>query len=462
MTFFYIIISILITTLIFISCTTSKNIQSIKPEPSMTNRVIQNSKISYIGLPIEIGLKDLEKQMNLILTGLIYEDSIMEDDNIMLKMWKTNDIKINENHGKIHSEIPVKIWLKFKYGTDFLGLNDTRVLNMEGIFYFKSNVALKNWKITTISELIDYKWNSSPTIEVAGKKVSVTYILNPAINIFKNKLTKKIDSAIVEMADYKDYVIEALDTLSKPYLINDQYEVWLKINPLELYSTQAYLKNNKVVLGLALKCSLLTVIGNRPLPGFDKAKLKIQNIEKITDKFEAYLAGVATYKDASRIITNNFKDVEFKSNGAKIKIMNVDMWYKEEKVVLALTVSGSIKGTIYLTGKPKYNSEKSVIYFDDLQYIVDTKNILTKFADWMLGDIILNKINSYCTISICENLEIAKKEMMNYFNNYSPISGVFVNGTIAAMDFENIEIGNDAIIAFLKVTGKVNVKVDGF
>ncbi len=457
----YILIVVFISTIFFISCTTSKNINSIKPEPSISNRVIQNSKISYIGMPVEIGLKDLEKQMNSILTGLIYEDSIIEDDNILLKMWKTNDIKIIEKEGKIFSEVPVKIWMKFKYGTDFLGLNDTRVLNLKGIFSFKSNVALKNWKMSTISELIDYKWNSSPTIEVAGKKVAVTYILNPAINIFKNKLTKKIDLAIGEMADYKDYVIDALDTLSKPYLINDQYEVWLKINPLELYSTQAYLKSNKVVLGLALKCSLLTVIGNQPSSGFDKSKLRIQNIEKITDKFEAYLAGVATYKDASRIITNNFKDVEFKSNGAKIKILNVDMWYKEEKVVLALTVSGSIKGTIYLTGKPKYNNEKSVIYFDDLQYIVDTKNVLTKFADWMLGDIILNKINSYCTISICENLEQAKKEMMNYFNNYSPISGIYVNGTVTTLDFENIEIGNDAIIAFLKVAGKVNIKVDG-
>jgi hypothetical protein len=461
MTVIYILISVLIPTIFLISCSTSKNIKSIKPEPTISPRVIQNSKISYIGMPLEIGLKDLEKQMNSILSGLIYEDSIIEDDNILLKMWKTNDIKITEKEEKIFSEIPVKIWMKFKYGTEFLGLNDTRVLNLEGIFYFKSDVALKNWKMTTNSELLDYKWKSSPTIEIGGKKVAITYILNPAINIFKNKLSNKIDLAISEMADYKAYVIEALDTLSKPYLINDQYEVWLKINPLELYSTQAYLKNNKVVLGLALKCSLLTVIGSQPLPGFDKNKLKIQNIDKITDKFEAFLAGVATYKDASRIITNNFKDAEFKSNGAKIKILNVEMWYKEEKVVLALTVSGSLKGTIYLTGKPKYDSEKSLIYFDDLQYIVDTKNILSKFADWMLGDIILNKINSYCTISICENLDQAKKEMMNYFNNYSPMAGVYVNGTVTTLDFENIEIGNDAIIAFLKVVGKVNIKVDG-
>lgn len=461
MTVLYILISVLISTIFLISCSTSKNIKSIKPEPSISSRVIQNSKISYIGMPLEIGLKDLEKQMNSILSGLIYEDSIIEDDNILLKMWKTNEIKITEKEGKIFSEIPVKIWMKFKYGTDFLGLNDTRVLNLEGIFYFKSSVALKNWKMTTTSELLDYKWNSSPTIEIAGKKVAITYILNPAINIFKNKLAKKIDFAVSEMADYKDYVIDALDTLSRPYLINDQYEVWLKINPIELYSTQAYLKNNKVVLGLALKCSLLTVIGSQPSSGYDKTKLKIQNIDKITDKFEAFLAGVSTYKDASRIITSNFKDVEFKSGGAKIKIQNVEMWYKEEKVVLALTVSGSLKGTIYLTGKPKYNSEKSLIYFDDLQYIVDTKNILSKFADWMLGDIILTKINSYCTISISENMELAKKELMNYFNNYSPISGIYVNGTVTTFDFENIEIGNDAIIAFLKVAGKVSIKVDG-
>ena len=34
--------------------------------------------------------------------------------------------------------IPLKIWAKFKYGTDFLGLNDTREINLNGTITLNS------------------------------------------------------------------------------------------------------------------------------------------------------------------------------------------------------------------------------------------------------------------------------------------------------------------------------------
>jgi hypothetical protein len=39
-----------------------------------------------------------------------------------MKVWKSNEITLEEKNGFIISKIPLKIWAKFKYGTDFLGL----------------------------------------------------------------------------------------------------------------------------------------------------------------------------------------------------------------------------------------------------------------------------------------------------------------------------------------------------
>jgi hypothetical protein len=130
-------------------------------------------------------------------------------------------------------------------------------------------------------------------------------------------------------------------------------------------------------------------------------------------------------------------------------------------MVIALDLLGSINGTIYLAGFPQFNETTQEIYFDQLDYVLDTKNKLLKTANWLAQGMVLRKIQESCRYSIQPNLEEGKKSMMNYLKNYSPMSGVFINGSISAIDFQKIQLTNNAIIAFIKVNGNVKVAVDG-
>ncbi len=130
-------------------------------------------------------------------------------------------------------------------------------------------------------------------------------------------------------------------------------------------------------------------------------------------------------------------------------------------MVIALDLIGSLNGTIYLAGFPKYNSEKKEIYFDELDYVLDTKNKLLRTANWLAQGIILKKIQQNCRYSIQPNLDEGKKTMLNYLNNYSPMKGVFVNGKMEDIQFQKIELSQNAIIAFVKVNGVININVDG-
>ena len=101
------------------------------------------------------------------------------------------------------------------------------------------------------------------------------------------------------------------------------------------------------------------------------------------------------------------------------------------------------------------------IYFDELNYVLDTKSVLLKSANWLLQGTILNKIKESCRYSIQENLDEGKKNMEPYLNNYSPMKGVFVNGSLDDFNFEKVELTNKAIIAFITTSGKMNIKIDG-
>lgn len=442
-------------------CSTSNKIASLKPVPSENVPMVYKTTTSFVNMPMEITLKEIENQLNKSLTGLIYEDNDITDDKSEMKIWKTGTIKLVEKDGKIQSILPLKIWSKFKYGTEFMGLNDTREIDMNGTITLISDAKLSNWKMNTNSKIEDFQWSESPTILVAGKKVPITYIINPTLSIFKSKVAKKIDDAIEKSCDFKPYVLDVLEKMSTPFETSEQYETWFKMIPIEVYVTDAVLKKSKIEMDLGLKCSMQTMVGQQPKNTFDREVVTFKAVSKMPDKTVATVAAISTYESASRIITKNFQGKEFGSGTRKIVVQKVDLWAKDGKMIIALDMTGSVNGSIYLSGIPYYNSITKEIYFDQMDYVLNSKGILTKTANWLLQGIILKKIQENCRYSIKENLDEGKKSMLPYLNNFSPMKGVFVNGTMNDFEFEKVELTNNAIIAFITTTGKMNVKIDG-
>lgn len=445
------------------SCSTTNKIAALKPEPDDASPLVYDNAPSFINLPVSIKLKDIENKTNSLLNGLIYEDNNIEDDNIEMKIWKQAPISITNENGKVKTVLPLKVWVKYRFGTTTMGiaLYNSSEFSLNGVVTLTSDAALTNWKLNTRTTLKSLDWKESPTMTVFGKSIPVTYLINPAVNLFKSKIEKKIDEAIEKSMDFKPNVLAALEKISNPFQMSEAYESWLQIVPIEIYSTNARLKNDSFLLEMGMKCNMETVIGTQPKTKFDASKIILKPVTKIPNQISANIAAVSTYTEASKIMTKNFANQEFGSGSKKVTVQKVAIWQKEGKMVIALDVLGTVNGTIYLTGLPQYNEQTKELFFDKMDYALDTKNKLMRTANWLAQGLVLRKIQESCRYSITPNLEEGKKNMMSYLQNYSPMPGVFVNGKIDDIQFQKIQLTNQAIIAFIKVNGTVNISVDG-
>ncbi|TDE54764.1 DUF4403 family protein [Flavobacterium sp. GT3P67] len=464
---FFSALLIILSIALITSCSTTSKIATLKPEPDDAIPLVYENIPSFINLPISVKLKDIENQTNSLLNGLIYEDNNIEDDDIEMKIWKLAPITIKNDNGangqKIRTVLPLKAIVKYRIGTKKMGveLYNTKEFNLDGVVTLLSDVGLTNWKMNTKTELKSLDWNESPTMTVFGKNVPVTYLINPGIKLFKSKIEKKIDDAIAKSMDFKPNVLAALEKICAPFQMSDTYESWLRIVPIEIYSTNAKLKNDTFVLEMGMKCNMETLIGKQPESKFNASKIILKPVSKIPQEITANIVAVSTYLEASKLMTKNFAGQEFGSGSKKIKVQNVAIWHKNGKMIIALDVLGSVNGTIYLAGFPQYNDKTKEVYFDELDYALDTKNKLMRTANWLAQGLILRKIEQSCRYSIKPNLEEGQKSMMTYLKNYSPMQGVFVNGKMEEIQFQKIQLTNQAIIAFIKVKGTVNVSVDG-
>jgi len=449
------------------SCSASQKLATLKPEPDDASPLIYESNPSFINLPISVKLKDIENQTNALLNGLIYEDTNIEDDDIEIKIWKQALIQIQNDDSnpdkKIKTILPLKAFIKYRIGTKKLGveLYDIREFNLNGVITLSSEVALTNWKLNTKTEFKSLNWKESPTMSILGKNMPITYLVNPAISIFKSKIEKKIDESIEKSMDFKPNVLSALEKICAPFQMSDTYESWLRIVPVEVYSTSAKLKKDQFLLDMGMKCNMETIIGKQPESKFNANKIVLKPVAKIPNQITSNIAAISTYLDASEIMTKNFAGQEFGSGSKKVMVKNVEIWHKDGKMVIALDVLGSVNGTLYLNGFPQYNPQSKEIYFDKLDYVLDTKSKLMRTASWLAQGLILKKMQESCRYSIQPNLEEGKKSMASYLKNYSPMPGVFVNGKMEDIQFDKIQLTNQAIIAFIKINGTVNVSVDG-
>jgi hypothetical protein len=455
--------SLLLVLILFSNCSTTSKIAALKPEPDDAAPLVYENSPSIINIPVSIRLKDIENQTNKALTGVIYEDKNIEDDDVQMQISKYAPITIENLNGKIKTVLPLKANIKYRIGTDKFGiaLYSVQEINLNGNITLLSDVKLSNWKMNTKTEFKSLDWNETPSIMMLGKSVPITYLINPTIKLFKSKIERAIDDAISNSMDFKSNVLDALDKIATPVQMDEKFNTWLRIVPTELYSTDAKFKNEAINLSMGMKCNMETLIGQKPTAKFDRSKIVLKPVTEIKDEIAANIVAISTYADASALLTKNFSGQEFSSGSKKITVQNVSLWQKNGKMVIALDLLGSINGTIYLTGFPLYNETTKEIYFDKLDYVLDTKSKLLKAANWLAQGVILNKIQSNCKYSIKANLEEGKLSMMKYLKNYSPTPGVFVNGTIGDIMFQKIQLTNSSIVAFIKINGTVNVSVNG-
>src|SRR5690606_22968558 len=136
-------------------------------------------------------------------------------------------------------------------------------------------------------------------------------------------------------------------------------------------------------------------------------------------------------------------------------------WQNNKKLIIGLSLKGAVNGTIYLSGYPQYNAVTQEVYLDQLDYVLDTKSVMAKTANWLASKTILLQLQQNCRYSIKPNLDEGKANILKYLNNYTVMPGVFVNGQLGEITFKNMQLTNEAMVAFIEIDGNVATSVKG-
>lgn len=449
--------------LAFQSCSTT--LPTEKPAVSYTPFTYEPVP-STISLPVEMKVTALEALLNRQVNGLIYEDNSLDDnggDNIMVKAWKKENIRLSFEKGQFNYRIPLKLWIKAGWKIEQFGisLSDYREMNAEIALKFHSSVTVnKDWSVTTVTASDGYEWLSKPTLKIGPVEIPITFIADMIIKYNTQTINSAIDDGLKQSLDLKTTARDAWITLQKPMLLSAEYGLWLRVSPKTISALPISGGNGVIRHTSSIQAVTECFTGKQPPARINAVLPDLLTVNKLSDDFLANVTSYIGYEYLDSITRSMLMNTSYTFGKKTITITGISIYGNENQMIIATDVTGSIKGKLFFSGIPVYRTSDSSIILKDLKFALQTKNILLKSASWLANSGIEKMIASKMSYPIGSEMRETYTMMAESLKKYELGQGFFISGNLGGMEVLQPVLAPAGIIAPISIKGKLAVRLE--
>jgi hypothetical protein len=179
--------------------------------------------------------------------------------------------------------------------------------------------------------------------------------------------------------------------------------------------------------------------------------------------FSVYLDAVLKYDSLSRVANGYMAGKRFDlSDGLFAKHIIVKQVTiaanAERRMLIKLDFTGSFNGTAFFTGNPVYNHATKTIEVQDLDYDLETKNVLLKTARWLFSGKIEQELKKNTSINLTTYFEQAQKSLETYLNK-EWAKGIRGVGSVKELNVVSVESLPQHILIKTACAGSLSVRV---
>ena len=445
--------------LILYSCKPTQVVTE-KPTETYTNVEYKPTE-SVINIPLSIKAETIENKINSQLTGLLYEDNNMDDDNMILKVWKKDKISINISGTTVDYRIPLKIWVKA--GMKTFGTLLTKEMDLELALRYQTKLTISpDWNFTTQTIPLDAEWITSPSLDFGIIKIPVQTMANLILTGTQGMISREIDKQIKQNLILKPIIEQVWTMFQKPYLVDDEYHLWLKMLPNEILMSPITSSNGILSSTIGIK-SITEIFVSELSPKYLESK-KLPNfniLPKVDNKLVLNLGIDIPFNEAEKIAMKTIVGQTFTEGKRKVTIKGIKLYGSNNKLVVSTEIEGSLNGKIFVTGIPYYNSATSSVELKDAEFDIKTKNVLVKSANWLFHSGIVKKMQQSMVFPIGPELASTKKSINQNLQNNKKVKGIVLNGSMNDLNIKEIILtpASFKIVGF--ATGTINLIVEG-
>jgi hypothetical protein len=443
--------------LLLTSCHTLK----IEKPAESYNPAVYAPGYSYLNIPFATDARTLEQLINREYNGMIYADTSFDNnnkDNLMVKAWKRDSIKIRIEKNMVYYRVPLMVWVKKRFQLAFL--NSVQETTVSLALKFKTRVTLnKDWTISTMTFADGYDWINAPEIDLGVVKLPVSFIGDLLMGSNQQDISKEIDKAFHESVDLKKIMRDAWIGMQKPVELSHDYNLWMKVTPSEISSVPVQGNSTLFNHTIGIRARIETFMGQMPDTTVIRELPALKITSSIPEQFNLSCSVDFPYSYIRDLSMKEMKGYELNYKNYHITIEDIFFYGQGDRLIIALPVDGSIKGTVYLAGTPVFDHDSLAIRFDNLDFDFKTKNVLVKSASWMFHSGLLQTLRSRLSFPVGDRLGEVKSEIRSFLEK-NPSFGIFrISGSLSRFDLDKILIAKESVKAYFVFEGRLRVSL---
>jgi hypothetical protein len=277
-------------------------------------------------------------------------------------------------------------------------------------------------------------------------------------------LKKELDLSRKAMEDsfgninLRPYMQQAWNRLREPFPVPGIGT--FSLNPKRLHMQNLSANNDLLNITIGITAT--------PVVSFEKgsgATIPVPNLTPSNSAggFSVYLDAALQYDSLSRVVNGYMAGKRFDvSEGLFAKhivVKEVTMAGNTEgNLLIKVDFSGSFNGTAFFNGKPTYNTATQTLEVQDLDYDLQTKNLLLKGAKWLFASKIETELKKASSIPLGSYFDTARQQLNQYLNQ-EWTKGIRGSGSIKELQLVQAQALPQHLFLRTVCTGNLSVAV---
>jgi hypothetical protein len=355
----------------------------------------------------------------------------------------------------------VLIRKRFEIGPSMLNLTDISEITSDMILKFRTRIVLNpDWTVSTTTLSDGYEWVSTPSVKIGLVSIPLPMVSDMILNSNQKDINSGIDHALMEYFDLLSAMKQVWKEIQVPIRITGEYPIWAKITPYEIRAVPITALSGVIRFTAGIKARSELFYGNEPEYQVSDSLPFLKITSLLENDFNLNLVLDIPFRHINDLTQQQLAGFRMTEGKYTVTVKDVFLYGNGDNLVVALNVDGSIRGTIYLTGKPLYDPEKRSITVAGLDFDIRTKNVLLKSASWIFHHGLIKAIASKLEFPVGDQLQLIRKSVQSYLDQDTKLDYFRISGNLDKLDIQGILITKSSVKAVFNLSGKISVSLN--
>lgn len=377
-----------------------KNVDPQSPEAQGFDPPIP-SPVSYLAGPISFQLRELEDKINLELDPVLVgkgSSSGKVGSVFPFRVVRSGRVRVQYTNQQVQFSTPLELWvvrpfsqLKTKAGKPFCSLQ----IN----FQSPLNVT-PNWRLASQVKFTSYDWIIKPEVRILGKEISLANLIQKLLQEYQPAIESAIDTAIQKELRLDQLIQPVWKDLQKPLLIDRQFGLWLLPRPLAVESSPITGDARQITTHMRIALQSKTALSDKQ-PAYSPTPLPtLQKRDQVAQTSDLRLMSYIPYADINRALDRTLNRKAKKLALGALTINKTSVYGGQRSLIVKAEVSGLLDGTIYLRGRPAFDTTTNTLLVENLDFDAQTNDVMPNLVGWLVHDSFIKVIGNLLTLPL--------------------------------------------------------------